>query len=158
MAGEDRDFIAFAGGEGKSEWNGTTQQWTGAVWKAADGSEITGTGSGWPHPRAGQFMARKLKGAIPWSHLPCDEPRGSARANFLENEDRQKFLETLGAGEASQKTGWQIPYPVTMSTSIRCGPSGCGRSEHCGINPGAAIWNTSVPRGGVPSETCASAG
>jgi len=39
----DRDFIPFVGGEGKGEWNGASQQWTGTAWKAADGSEITGT-------------------------------------------------------------------------------------------------------------------
>ena len=42
----DRGFIPFAGGEGKGDWNGTTQQWTGTGWKAADGSEIAETGSG----------------------------------------------------------------------------------------------------------------
>lgn len=41
----DRAFIPFAGGPGQGDWNGTTQQWTGTTWKAADNSELTGTGS-----------------------------------------------------------------------------------------------------------------
>lgn len=41
----DRDFIPFAGGLGRGDWNGTAQQWTGTGWKTSGGSEITETHS-----------------------------------------------------------------------------------------------------------------
>jgi hypothetical protein len=86
----DADFIPFAGGPNHADWNGTTQQWTGTTWKAADGSELTGTGStpgaatGWTVRRwLAVELSEKTPVQLKWTLAKADKSCGNGVTGAL---------------------------------------------------------------------------
>lgn len=106
----ERDFRVFAGGEGKGDWNGVTQQWTGTSWKTSAGSEITGRfarlgSSDWLIRRwKASELTEKSAVALRWSLAKDESTCGNGVTGALYINGKLADRKTIASDQVSAVT------------------------------------------------------